>query len=50
MEADYDMLYAGTLPKDTEMALQAAENEFLMGGQALRFVHQWLLTENELMV
>jgi hypothetical protein len=22
----------------------------LMGGQALRFVHQWLLTENELMV
>jgi len=36
MEANYDM---DELPEDTEMALPAAENDFLMGGQASRFVH-----------
>ncbi len=36
MKTDYDM---DAPPEDTEMALQTAENEILIGGQASRFVH-----------
>ena len=36
METNYDV---DAPPEDTEMALQTAENEILIGGQASRFVH-----------